>query len=350
MLRDITENAIIDRLTNGLPRSPLQLNKVHGSDSEIIRIPGTDGRALAATIDTISEEIISGLYADPWLIGWMAVMVNMSDLAAVGAVPLGILISETFPPDLPQGTMGGIQQGIRDACDKCATYVLGGDTNFGRSLAVSGCALGLLEAGKVLSRTQCKPGDALYASGFLGSGNAYAVKRLIARIDSPTPYKPLARLRQGQMLVRYASCCMDTSDGALATLDELMRLNGCGFSLGNLWRKALSEPCKTVAEAMRIPDWLFLAGEHGEFELIFTVSRDQENELLEQAESIGWEPVILGEVIPSQQLRIVLKEQELVLDTGEIRNLGTSGGKNVEQYLQSLLAIDARLGEETTTI
>jgi thiamine-monophosphate kinase len=283
MLDQIRENVIIDRLTGGFPRSPLQLNRVHTSDSEIVRFPGTGGRVLAATMDTISEEILTGLYADPWLIGWMAVMVNMSDLAAVGAAPLGILISETFQADLPEETMLRIQQGIKEACTICETFVLGGDTNFGSSTAISGCALGILQEGGVLSRIGCKPGDALYTSGYLGDGNAYAAEKLIAGVSPSTPYKPLAQLRQGRMLVHYASCCMDTSDGALATLDELMRLNGCGFSLGENWLRALSGASRTVAAALHIPEWLFLAGEHGEFELIFTVSREKEQELLERA-------------------------------------------------------------------
>ena len=350
MLSDIRENAIIDQLTSALPRSPLHLNKVHESDSEIVRIPGSDGRILAATIDTISEEILAGLYSDPWLIGWMAVMVNMSDLAAVGAAPLGILISETLQPDIPKDNMMRMQQGIRDACGACGTFVLGGDTNFGPSITVSGCALGILEEGNLLSRTGCKTGDALYTSGYLGGGNAFAAQRLIAGISAQGSYRPIARLREGQMLVHYASCCMDTSDGALATLDELMRLNGCGFSLGKRWGKALSEFSIKTAGTMHIPEWLFLAGEHGEFELIFTVPRENEPEFLLRAQSMGWYPIELGEVIAVQQVRLVLNQKEIPLDTGEIRNLGASGSRNIEQYLKSLLAIDTRLGEERTTV
>jgi thiamine-monophosphate kinase len=143
---------------------------------------------------------------------------------------------------------------------------------------------------------------------------------------------------------------MDTSDGALATLDELMRLNECGFSLAERWRKALSELAITTAGAMHIPEWLFLAGEHGEFELIFTVPRETEPEFLVRAQSASWSPIALGEVIEIQQVRIALYKKELPLDTGEIRNLGASGSRNIEQYLKSLLAIDKRLGKERTTV
>lgn len=78
------EVALLERLAGGFARSHLQCNQRHESDAELIRLPGSRS-VLALTTDAISEEIESGLYADPYLIGWMTVMVNASDLAAVGA-------------------------------------------------------------------------------------------------------------------------------------------------------------------------------------------------------------------------------------------------------------------------
>ena len=91
-LKDIIENKIINDLTKSFHRSPKQLNKVHETDAEIIRLENSPND-LAITIDTISEEIKTGLYSDPYQIGWMSVMVNMSDLTAVGASTIGIVIS-----------------------------------------------------------------------------------------------------------------------------------------------------------------------------------------------------------------------------------------------------------------
>ena len=95
-LDEILENKIINNLINGFERSPVQLNKPYESDSEIILLGNIK---LTVTTDSISEEISTGLYDDPYLIGWMIVTVNISDLAAVGAKPIGILISEIIPKD-----------------------------------------------------------------------------------------------------------------------------------------------------------------------------------------------------------------------------------------------------------
>jgi thiamine-monophosphate kinase len=116
-LKDILENKIINNLTKSFPRSPLQMNNIHETDAEIIQLENSP-YDLAITIDTISEEIKTGLYSDPYLIGWMSVMVNMSDLAAVGAFPIGIVISQIIPKDISNDFLEKLQTGINDACIK----------------------------------------------------------------------------------------------------------------------------------------------------------------------------------------------------------------------------------------
>ena len=78
---------------------------------------------LAVTTDSIVEEIEMGIYKDPYLIGWMTVMVNMSDLAAVAAAPVGILISEIITDFLDESFKTKLHEGINDACKECSTYV-----------------------------------------------------------------------------------------------------------------------------------------------------------------------------------------------------------------------------------
>ncbi|MBP1657895.1 MAG: hypothetical protein H6Q31_2496 [Bacteroidetes bacterium] len=160
MITDIRENAAIASLAESFSRSPRQLNGLQESDAELIRL--NSGTILALTTDAIAEEIASGLYADPWLAGWMAVMVNFSDLAAVGAEPLGILIAETLPAD------------ISDACIACESHVLGGDTNAGRVLHITGTAVGIITSGRPLTRVGIRPDDLIFSTGPLGEGRPSA--------------------------------------------------------------------------------------------------------------------------------------------------------------------------------
>ena len=286
------EIAMIERLARALPRSPRQLNALHASDAELVHITGTT--VLAVTTDGIVEEIATGLYADPALIGWMTVVVNASDLAAVGANPLGIVVCETLPPTMGPDDIAALQRGIADASLAHGLPVLGGDTNSGEQLQVVGTALGLVEGGAPLTRLGAASGDRLFASGPLGLGSVFAFTQLIrAGVINAPPFRPHARLHEGSLLRPFASACMDTSDGLLATLDELGRLNGVGFRLTLPVEGMLHGAALRLAEAQQLPPWTMLAGPHGEFELVFTVP----------AVGASWPMMILSNVVLPRPFR-----------------------------------------------
>ena len=339
----ILENEMIKRLALGFRRSPRQLNQVNESDAEILRL-GSSEMMLALTTDSIVEEIASGLYEDPWLIGWMAAMVNFSDLAAVGAAPLGLLVAETLPPDVPEEFLRKVQSGMEDACRSCGSYVLGGDTNTGRLLEVTGTAVGIIEGTRILSRKGCHPDDRLYCSGLLGSGNGFAISRFVTP-GVRYPYSPTARLREGQVVREFASACMDTSDGVLATLDQLMRVNGLGFRLDNRWHAALDGAAVGLTSQAQLPAWLLLAGQHGEFELLFTVPPQHEEELLRRAANADWNPRRLGTVISAPEINLEISGRTATIDTARIRNAAFTAQGHVSEYITELLNIDRELQE-----
>jgi thiamine-monophosphate kinase len=343
----IIENALIERLAAGLPRSPQQLNKLRESDAELIRLPGTN-IVLALTTDGVVEEIEVGLYDDPYLIGWMTVMVNASDLAAVGAEPLGILLNQTLAPDLDDDFVARLQAGVRDACTACSLNVLGGDTNFSDRLQMSATAIGTVTVGRPLTRRGCRPGHRLFASGPLGLGSAYALLKLggdPGAAGATVEYKPTARLSEGRLLRRFATCCMDTSDGVIPTLDELMGLNGVGFTLEQPVEELLHPSAVAVSNATGMPAWMMLAGPHGEFELLFTVPAERCDAFVEAAAAIGWAPLEIGTVTSGVGLRISIDTEAapVTLDTARARNLFLEVDGDVEAYVAGLLRIDATL-------
>ncbi|MCK7517213.1 MAG: hypothetical protein MZV64_05570 [Ignavibacteriales bacterium] len=78
------------------------------------------------------------------------------------------------------------------------------------------------------------------------------------------------------ILSKYSSCCIDTSDGVLSSLDQLMRLNNVGFKFRNDWSESLDQSSKLLFSKHNLPLWLLLAGEHGEFELLFSIPAEKE--------------------------------------------------------------------------
>jgi thiamine-monophosphate kinase len=335
MLNEIRENALIERLAGSFSRSPLQLNALQESDAELIRLPGTE-LVLALKTDLIVEEIETGLYDDPYLIGWMAVMANASDLAAVGAQPVGVLLAETIPPEAEAGFLAKLQAGVRDACAVCGLHVLGGDTNYSAHMQVGAFALGLIPNGAPMTRIGCQAGDLLYSSGALGQGSVYAFCKLQGEGRDAAAFRPVARIREGQAVRLFASCCMDTSDGALATLDQLMRLNGVGFRLSTPLEKILHPDALALARSRSLAPWMLLAGPHGEFELLFTVRSDREPQFLECADALGWHPLCLGAAMTEPAIHVVAGTGTTVLDTATIRNLFGQCGGRVDAFIQGL--------------
>lgn len=330
----------INSITEKFMRSPLQVNKIHQSDAEIISLNGDSKKQIVITTDTLSEEIKFGLYDDPFLIGWMTVMANMSDIAAVGASPVGILISETLSKNITNQFINRLQEGIEAACYKCSTFVLGGDISCSDQLSLTGCALGILEGNKFLSRVGCKPGDIIYATSKLGRGNGFALKK-ISQLEDPTlNYKPIARLNEGKSLLNYANCCMDTSDGVVSTLDQIMQLNNCGIKLIDDWERILDEDSKLICGKLNVLLWFLLAGYHGEFELIFSISSDVEESFLNNCKENNWMPIKIGQAIESQELVLNLYGRERRVDSSILRNLSFQLSSDLRYYVKALFEYD----------
>jgi thiamine-monophosphate kinase len=339
MLNQIIENYSIETLARVFTRAPYQQNKLHQSDAELIRLPGTE-ITLALTMDSIVEEIETGLYSDPYLIGWMIVMANASDLAAVGARPLGILINETFSKDIAGSAKDKIQNGIEAACFNSGMYVLGGDTNISTQMEMTGCAVGYIDTGDPVTRKGCKAGDILYISDRMGAGNAFAVKQLYLSDSQKcsSNYLPQSRIIEGQTLARFATSCMDTSDGFFAALDQLKRINHSGFRLEYPLDSFIHPLAYNCCKSLNLPLWLMLAGHHGEYELVFTIAKENEDSFLQAADRINWKPVRIGYVQEELTISMLDNEDTVSVDTAGVRNIfAENPGGNVQDYIIKLL-------------
>lgn len=270
-LKESTEMRRLKALLGAAPRSPLQTHGVNESDCEVLRLG--DGRYLATTVDSVAEEITAGLYKDPYTMGWVAAQASLSDLAAVGAEPLGLLFSAQWGPRCDEGFKARAHEGFNDALRDAGAALLGGDTGGAASTVLTGVGIGICAA-KPLARTGIRPGDVICMTGATGRGPALAYELLLgtdARAAfSEESYRPRARLREGRALAPYARAAMDTSDGLLSTLNTLRLLNGIEFELQ--WDEATLDAAAADYSRQRgIPLWLLWLAEHGDFELVAAV-------------------------------------------------------------------------------
>jgi thiamine-monophosphate kinase len=329
----IIENNILKTITASFDRSPNQRNKLLESDAEIISLK--NGTYLAATVDNIVEEIATGLYSDPYLIGWMAVMSSISDLSAVGASPLGLLLTENIPSEYPADKLALIQKGIHDACSISGTYVIGGDTNNSGELQLGATAIGIIENEPVISRLGCQEDELLMISNPMGLGTCFALTQLFYN-QYTIPYLPTPKLERGQLIRKFATSCIDSSDGFIPAICNLMELNNLGFAINKELDELIDKRVIEIAKKVDMPTWFFLAGPHGEFELVFTMPPSNLDEFLSEASKIEWTPKVIGSVVKKKELHYSFNNKNMLIDGFGITNLFGESGGDPKTYIQAL--------------
>ena len=338
----LLENQFLKDLTSKFDHSPNQINNLFESDSELVRL--NNGQIIAITTDNISEEIETGLYHDPYLQGWMSAIVSLSDLAAVGSNPLGILSTLQVPQNIPNSYLESIQSGISDACTAHNTFVLGGDTNYCREIVIGSTALGIINDKRIMSRKGCKTGDILFTSGRLGSGGALGIETLLNKgKEDLFDYKPFARLDEGEVVRTFGGSCIDTSDGFFPAISNLMEINGIGFQVTSNVKNLVLSKAADLANLNQIPLWFLLAGPHGEFELLFTIPKKNISEFLKAAERINWAPLNIGHVITEQKLYFINGEHNSEIDPFIISNLFSECNGDINIYLKELYNVQTDL-------
>jgi thiamine-monophosphate kinase len=94
---------------------------------------------------------------------------------------------------------------------------------------------------------------------------------------------------------------------------------------------------------MNIPSWMLYAGQHGEFELLFTIPSEKEAAFITEAKKTGWNPLRIGVAAREQEIRVKLYNKSRVIDTRKLRDLPFITGGNIKTYLDKLLQYDQTL-------
>ncbi len=230
-------------------------------------------RYLVVTTDMLHQKTDFPDIMNPWQMGWMVVAVNLSDIAAMGAQPAGVLIAAGLPQEADQYYIDELFSGFGDCAAYYGTRILGGDTDSHQEMTITGTALGFVEKDLVLRRRGARTGDLLCTTGALGGagGGLWAWQQ--GRLDSPFIEKllePEPRLAEGRALARSGAvtAMMDNSDGLALSLSDLAEVSRVGFLVHEEALPLAAGLTETVGQE-KVLEMAMSAG--GDFELVFTV-------------------------------------------------------------------------------
>ncbi|WP_458402704.1 thiamine-phosphate kinase [Methanobrevibacter sp.] len=239
--------------------------------------------------------------------GFKAVTVNVSDLAAMGAKPIGFLLAIAMPKDLEVDSFKEIVKGVLEACYFYSIPLIGGDTNEASEIIISGTALGVCD--NPLMKDTYNKGDLIAVTGNIGLAALGFELDTLDNVYVNKSLKPIARIREGQMLKDLASSATDITDGLASELYEIKKDN-FGFMIYEELL-GISDEYKEISDRLGL-DYLDLMLHVGEdFELLFTISRDN-------LEKLSIDYMVIGEVTDSDVV-------ELTLENGFVERIKNKG-------------------------
>jgi thiamine-monophosphate kinase len=310
-LKDIGERALIERFIEKLGRG-----KGENLEDDCAFI-SMDNQYLLLTSDMISKKTHIPPEISPKQIGWFIIAINLSDLAAKGGKPMGLLLSLGLPSNTPLKFVEGIAEGASECASFFNTSILGGDTKENLELTLAGTAIGKVRKRDFMARKGAKPGDLVCVTGEIGKGGAglFALKdNLLNKLELALPlFEPMPRIKEGIALARSGSvsASMDISDGLACSLYQLKRINNCGFEI-EIEKIPISREAKEVINQLsekQQPQFKkeFLLYSGGDYELLLTIKSEAINQAVKLIESLGSKLTPIGKV--TKEKRILLIEE-----------------------------------------
>jgi len=267
------EFELIARYFDRVTSSRRDVEKGIGDDCALLSVP--EKQTLAISTDTLVEGVHFLRDIHPADLGYKALAVNLSDLAAMGADPAWLTLALTLP-EINEAWLKDFSDSLFELLDYYDMQLIGGDTTRG-PLSMTLGIHGLVPQGRALKRSGARVGDWIYVTGTLGDSAAgLELLQHHVKINDPAAHealikrhlRPMPRILQGQALRDLASSAIDLSDGLISDLGHILKASDCGARL-NLDALPLSAVMKQHFEPQQAIRWALSGGE--DYELCFTV-------------------------------------------------------------------------------
>jgi thiamine-monophosphate kinase len=273
-----------------------------GDDAALLQVPA--GQLLALSTDTLNAGVHFPAETAPSDIGWKALAVNLSDLAAMAAEPAWCTLSLSLPR-ADVAWLDAFLDGFLALADRHRVALVGGDTTRG-PLSIGVTVHGFVPAALALRRVGARIEDEIWVTGQLGEA-AGALQQwragttvdpaLRARLDRPTP-----RIAAGLALRGLARACIDVSDGLIADLGHVLKSSAVGASL-DARRLPASESLSRAFDAERGIELQLTGGD--DYELCFTAPAQRHDAIRAALDECGTLATVIGRIDAEPGLRLI---------------------------------------------
>lgn len=299
-INEIGEFGLIDILKQNTINNKDNIIKGIGDDTAVFSVE--NNLLQLATTDMLVEGIhFNREFITAWQLGYKAIAVNFSDIAAMGGTPTNILISLAIPSDIDVDFMVQLYDGMKYLTKKFKANIIGGDTVASlQGLVINVTVLGTVPLPLVKYRSGAKNGDLVVVTGDLGS-SAAGLEILLNKYEQEQyeilvkkHLMPFPQLNYGEIIANYANSMNDISDGLASEANEISTASEVGIMLRENKMPVLKET-KEVAKVFQkdVLDYVLFGGE--DYQLVFTITPEKLTQLQGELNDL----TIVGEVCSS---------------------------------------------------
>lgn len=307
-VQDLGEQGVLVRLQSFCPAD------LAGDDAAVMTIQ--PGQSLVVTTDVLVDGVhFSDRTTSPADVGWRAAAVNLSDLAAMGASPLGLTVGLGLPGNVPVTWIELLYQGLSECLRQYDSVIVGGDVCRSPVITVAIAAFGQVSPTQVIRRSAAQPGDAILVTGVHGASRA-GLELLLdptwgtdlseaeRRTLTQAHQRPLPRLDVAPQLwtldpVRVAG--MDSSDGLADAILQICRASGVGARVERNQVPIATPLTRTISlRPEQALEWALYGGE--DFELVLALPPAIAPSLVQK---LAPGAAIIGEIVAGAEVQVV---------------------------------------------
>ncbi len=311
LVKDIGEKGLLQKL------QPFCSPEIVGDDGAVLELE--PNKKLIVTTDVLVDQVhFSDRTTSAFDVGWRSATANLSDLAAMGAVPMGITVGLSLPGDVAVSWVEELYRGLHSCLSRYQTPIVGGDITRSESINIAITALGQVTPQRIIRRSNARVGDAIIITGYhglskaglelllnpeLGQNLTSQEKKIIIRChQQPLPRIELLSILQEEVVSNVSIGGMDSSDGLADAISKICQFSRVGAIIDgeNLPIHPILLKLTNLEQAIQ---WTLYGGE--DFELVlclpFSLAVTLTNKL-------GTNANIIGRIIAEN--KIILKYQK----------------------------------------